>query len=173
MDIKQTVLRMFAFNKWLCRSESMQKTSKSFHKLRQYFALTVTFAEFVNFLFISGFSLVFIHVKTIGKGATSLQSYAVFDHVSVWWFVAFLSLGLMQLIAMLIPSLRASKASGLCMVASSLAWGVVGGAFYASQFAMITSATVFTGVWASATFFAGNTGIKRAIIKEQVINKGA
>ncbi len=169
MDIKQTILRMFAFNRWLCKSESMQKTSKNLSKFRRYLAMSITFAEFVNFLFITGFSLVFIYIKVIGPGVTALQSYQVFDGISVWYFVAFLILGVLQLISMLIPSLRASKASGLCMIASSVAWGIVGCAFYASQFNMITSATVFTGIWSGAVFFAGTKRVNRAIIKERVI----
>ena len=173
MDIKQIVLRTLAFNNWLCKSESLQKTSKNFSELRRYLAMTITFAEFVNFAYITGFSLVFIYFKIIGDGKTALQSYAVFDDISVWWFIAFLTLGILQLISMLIPTLRASKASGLCMIASSAAWGVVMGAFYASQLYMITSATIFTGVWAVAIFFAGNKRIKSAIIKERAINKEA
>ena len=173
MDIKQTVIRMFAFNKWLCRSESARKTSKSLIKLKRYLAISITFAELVNAIFIIGFSLVFIYNKIFVVDGMALPSYKVFDAVSIWWFVAFLVLGAAQLASMLIASLRAVKASGLCMIASSASWGVITGAYYASQYGMITPATIIIGSWSVAVFFMGNKIIKRAILKEQVTNKGA
>lgn len=171
MDIKQTLLRMLLFNKWLCRSESAQKTSKLFAKLKHYLAISITFAELVNATFMIGFSAVFIYNKTFGAQGLGLPSYTVFNQVSVWYFVAFFALGFLQLISMLVPSLRAVKSSGLCMIASSLIWGVVTGAYYASQHGMVTPATIIIGTWAIAVFLMGNKIIKRAILKERVIIK--
>lgn len=171
MDIKRTLLKMFLFNKWLCKSESARKTSKSFIRLKRYLAISITFAELVNAIFILGFSIVFIYNKSVSADGIALPSYRVFDEVSIWWFIAFLALGFIQLISMLVPSLRAVKSSGLCMIVSSLAWGVITGAYYASQNGMITPATIIIGTWAAAVFFAGNKIIKRAIIKERVTIK--
>ena len=171
MDIKQTLLKMVLFNKWLCRSEPARKTSKSLIKLKHYLAISITFAELINASNIIGFSLIFIYNKTFSTEGLSLPSYRVFDEVSVSWFIAFFVLGVLQLISMLVPSLRAVKASGLCMIASSLSWGVITGAYYASQNGMITPATVIIGTWAAAMFFMGNKIIKRAILKERVTIK--
>lgn len=172
MDIKQTLLKMFLFNKWLCRSESARNTSKLLIKLKRYLAISITFAELVNAIFILSFSAVFIYNKSISDDGMTLPSYRVFDEVSIWWFIAFLTLGFMQVISMLVPSLRAVKSSGLCMIASSLSWGVITGAYYASQNGMITPATAIIGTWSAAMFFMGNKIIKRAILKERVtINK--
>lgn len=171
MYIKQTLLKMFLFNKWLCGSESARKTSKLLIKLKRYLAISITFAELINASNVIGFSLIFIYNKTFSDDGMALPSYRVFDEVSIWWFIAFLTLGFMQVISMLVPSLRAAKASGLCQIASSLAWGVITGAYYASQNGMITPATVIIGTWAAAMFFTGNKIIKRAILKERVTIK--
>ena len=171
MDVKQTLLKMFLFNKWLCNSESALKTSIRLVKLKKYLAISITFAELVNSIFTIGFSAVFIYNKTFSTEGMTLPSYRVFDEVSIWWFIAFLALGFAQLISMLVPSLRAVKASGLCMIVSSLAWGVITGAYYASQHGMITPATIIIGTWSAAIFFAGNKIIKRAVIKERATIK--
>lgn len=173
MDIKQTLLKMFLFNKWLCNSGSAIKTSRKLVKLKRYLAISITFAEVINALFILTFSLVFICNKAFGTGGLAMPSYRVFDSVSIWWFVGFFVLGVLQVIAMLVPSLRAVKASGLCQIASSLAWGVITGAYYAAQHGMITPATVVFGIWSAAMFFTGNKIIKRAILKERVTTKEA
>lgn len=169
MDVKQTLLKMFLFNKWLCRSESARNTSKMLVKLKRYLAISITFAELMNTVFIIGFSLVLIYNKSFNTEGMLLPSYRVFDQVSVWWFIAFLALGFAQIVSMLVPSLRAVKASGLCMIGSSLSWGVITAAYYASQNGMITPATVIIGSWSAAMFFMGNKIIKRAILKERVI----
>ena len=173
MDIKQTLLKMFLFNKWLCRSESARNTSKRLAKLKRYLAISITFAELMNAIFTIGFSLIFVYNKIFNTEGLNLPSYKVFNEVSVSWFIAFFVLGVFQIIAMLTPSLRAVKASGLCMIASSLSWGVITGAYYAAQHGMITPATVVFGTWSVAVFFMGNKIIKRAILKEQVTTKEA
>lgn len=168
MDIREALLKMFLFNKWLCRSESARKTSKIIARFKRYLAISISFAEVINALFIISFSLVFICNRVFKTGGLGMPSYKVFDAVSVWWFVAFLVLGILQLVAMLVPSLRAVKASGLCQIASSLAWGVICGAYYAAQNGMITPATVIFSIWAAAMFFTGNGILKTAISKGRV-----
>lgn len=171
MDIKQTIMRMLLFNRWLCKSESARKTSYLIAKLKRYLAISITFAELINAVFIIGFSTVFIYKKALTGGGLNLPSYTVFNQVSIWYFFAFFGLGLLQIASMLIPSLRAVKSSGLCMIASSLVWGVVTGAYYASQNGMVTPATIIIGTWAVAVFFMGNKIIKRAMLKERVTNE--
>lgn len=171
MDIKQTIMRMLLFNKWLCKSESAKRTSNSLAKLKRYLAISITFAELVNAVFMIGFSLVFIYHKTLNAAGLDLPSYEVFNQISVWYFVAFLALGVLQVASMLIPSLRAVKSSGLCMIASSVVWGVVTAAYYESQNGMVTPAIVIIGFWAIAVFFMGNKIIKRAMLKERVVDE--
>ena len=168
MDIKEALLKMFLFNKWLCKSESAIKTSRMIAGFKRYLAISISFAELINSLFIQGFSLVFICNRVFKTGGLGMPSYRVFDAVSVWWFVGFFVLGVLQMVAMLVPSLRAVKASGLCQIASSLAWAVITGIYYAAQHGMITPASIVFGIWAAAMFFTGNGIIKTAISKGRV-----
>lgn len=173
MQVKNSLIRLLRFRKWLCGVSSINKTAHSIYIFRKWLFIGTTFAELVNSLFIIGFSGAMIaNIVLNDSSIFELGSYRDFQAIGLGWWIAFLCLGVLQGLSMYVPSIRASKISGLCLVLSSAIWAFLAGTFISSKDGLITTAPLVYLTWAIGTALSGyeriNTGKKKekALIKE-------
>ena len=129
----------------------------SLSRLRVWLFLYATrVIEFVNALFIIGFSLAFVSDFADGiVNMYSLKSYKDFSSMGLGAWLIFMFFGVAQLAAMGLPSLRSTKASALILMTSGAIWALIAGAFITSHQGFITTAPYVYGVWSVATCCAG------------------
>lgn len=153
------------FRKWLSMLDG-------FKRLRRWLFIGTTFAELFNAIFILGFSLLLIYNITVKSGEIfQLTGYKMFEPFSIWNWFGFLALGFLQLMAMLIPSVRASKASGMCLLLSGAIWAFIAGKFMGGVDSILTTAPIVYMTWAIGVSIAGYERITAGKKLEKFLNK--
>jgi len=172
MDIKKSLFNLIRFKKWLCEASHIKKTAHHITLFRRWLFIGTTFAELLNAIFIIGFSSIFIYNILVKQGSIfELASYTDFVSIELWQWVLFLILGLTQLVSMFVPSIRASKVSGLCLVLSAAIWAFMAGTFISSRHGTLTTAPVIYLTWAAGIALAGYERISAGKKREKVLNK--
>lgn len=161
----QPLDKFIRFKEWICMIDS-------FKKLRRWLFIGTTFAEVFNAIFILGFSLLLIYNITVKSGEIfQLTGYKMFETFSIWTWVGFFALGFLQILAMLIPSVRASKASGLCLLLSGAIWAFIAGKFMGGVDSILTTAPLIYMSWAIGVSIAGYERITTGKKIEKLLNK--
>ncbi len=128
------------------------------------------FAEFINFLFIVVFSLVFLTDAFDGVfDLYQLGSYTDFSGFGFMHWSLFFALGVLQLITMSKTTVRSNKASAMVLFISAILFAFITAKFIGSRHGVITTAPVIYGSWTIGLLFAAyevmsvNKKIERAI----------
>lgn len=169
MHIKDSFLKVISFKKWLCFS----KTAYQFGAFRKWLFIGTTFAELMNALFILGFSGAFIlSILFDDPNILALTSYTEFKNIGINYWCIFFIIGLTQLVSMFVPSIRASKVSGLTLLLSAAIWAFIAGTFKSSGAGFITTAPIIYILWATGVALAGYERVTISKKQERVLHKG-
>lgn len=172
MNTEKWVEVVSNYRNWLCKISNLKKTIERLSVFRRWLFIGTTFAELMNALFIIGFSGVFIYNIVAEQGSIfELSSYRDFVGIDVWHWFLFLILGLTQGVSMFVPSIRASKTSGLCLILSAAIWAFLAGTFISSRDGLLTTAPLIYFCWAAGIAFAGYERVTTGKKKEKVLNK--